>query len=483
MFTKGIYDTTLTSAAADKLFANITDSNTPDKSFLATLRALLHKRLPQHESVRLTCSAIHRSGQEVFCATNSERMGWFLIDVAHNPLSSSEHTLHIVYTTQSDAGDKMLETVKANAGTGKRYLSSFTRRDDLHVFYARKAKTLFYTNYEGKNTVIFTDKLELKHFHVLQMMIAKYLPSLFADTPLTGPETVLLKSTGNKAAVEYETLIEGFTKDLDIRKELIRIKLTDFETVFERKRADEIREEIEHWRGVYETHLTSLRDVNNKINENQYMLAGLESVINDRSKDSALMEYFMCNKNLSIVSVTGTTISFITHGYADVYDEDAFEIYVAKHGGYMYANLHHTVSKLQMEKLYRAIFSEGRYKLRMCAAYKADIRSGLWAVPHFTFPNESRTYIPNPHIQRNGCVGSYAGFFQEYMRKGDYVGAIEQASVSGRNLNFHDSTVMAHFAETLSHSTISCIEAPGGVLLTPKEAIKRLERGAVCPDL
>lgn len=482
MFNKAIFETTLTSDTANRLFTDINDMYTPDKSFLATLRALLHKRLPQNESVCLRCHEVNYTAQEIANASVTGCMSWFIPDSVDNA-NAQEYGIHIIHATQPDAGEKILATVKAHAGPGKRHLGNYTRRDDLHVFYARKAKALFYTDDADKNTVIFTGKMELKHFHALQMMIPRYLLGLFTDIPLTEAETALLKSTGSKSAVEYETLIELFAKDLDLRAELIRIKLAGFETIYERVRADEIREEIQRHQDTYESHLTAIRDVSHKINESRYMLAGLESTINGRSGDSELMEYFMCNKNLAIAGVHGTAITFVAHGYADVYDEAAFEQYVGNHSGFLYGNLNPAISKSQMELLYRAIFSEGRYKLRLCAAYKADMRNGLRAVSHYTFPPESRNYLPNPHIQRHGCVGSYGGLFNEYMHRGDYIGAIEQAVVSGRNLNFYDSTVMAVFAGILSRATMSCIEKPDGVLLTPKEAIKELEGGAVCPDL
>ena len=110
------------------------------------------------------------------------------------------------------------------------------------------------------------------------------------------------------------------------------------------------------------------------------------------------------------------------------------------------------------------------------------MRNGLRAFQHYSFPPESCTYLPNPHIQHFGCIGTYAGRFQEYMQKKDYVGAIEQAAVSGRNLNFYDSTVMSTFAKELSHTQIKCIEKPDGTLLAPLEAINELEGGAVCRD-
>ena len=476
MFSKAIYDTALTSEVAGRLFSNITATNAPDKSFLATLRALLHERLPQNENVRLTCLGLHLSEYDISAATVSQRMGWFIPDIIRYP-STSGHSISIIHITSPGARGYMLETIRANTGVGKRYLSDYTRRDDLHVFFARKAKALFYTDATGENTVIFTDLLELKQFHVLQMMIPKFLPSLFGDCPLTAAEVALLKSTGNKSAVEYESLIGEFAKDLDIRAEIIRSKLAGFETVFEHIRADELRNQLKTFQDEYDYHLSQMREAANKMQERRFTLAGLEIAINNKSDDSELMEYFMCNKNLAIIKVVGTAITFLAHGYADIYDIDAFEQYVGNHNGYMYANMPSSMSKTQMERLYNAIFSEGRYKLRICAAYTADMRTGLRTIQHYAFPSESQTYLPNPHIQDYGCIGSYAGRFQEYMHNRDYVGAIDQAVVSARNLNFYDSTVMATFAKNLSNTAIKCIESPDGTLLTPYEAITEIEGG------
>jgi len=476
MFNKAIIGAALASDAADRLFSNITATDAPDQSFLVTLRALLRKRLPQDESVRLICRGLDFSELGLMAVSPSQRMSLIIPDAFQHSITPG-HSIYIVHAAHSDAGAKMLETIKAGAGKGKRHMSNYNRRDDLQVFYARKVDALFYTDIAEQNTVIFVDKLELKHFHALQMMIPKYLPALFSGNPLTEMETALLKSTGNKSAVEYETLIEEFAKDLDIRAEIIRSKLAGFETVFERMRADEIKDEISGYQSNYEHYLSLLRDISNKIQERRYTLAGLESAIKGQSGDSELMEYFMCNKNLSIIRVAGTAIEFIAHGYADVYDEDAFDRYVGNLSGYMYAHLNPSITKPQMEKLYRAIFSEGRYKLRICAAYRADVQNGLVGLRQYVFPPESRTYLHNPHIQNHGCIGNYAGRFQEYMQKRDYVGAIDQAVVSARNLNFYDSTVMGGFARDLSRTAISCIERFDGTLLTPREAIIELEGG------
>jgi hypothetical protein len=267
-----------------------------------------------------------------------------------------------------------------------------------------------------------------------------------------------------------------------MRAEIIRTKLAGFETGFERMRVNELKEEITCYQDEYDNHLSNLRDLTQKIHDRQYTLAGLESAIRGQSGDSELMEYFMCNKNLIVISAEGTRLEFIVHGYADIYDEEAFDRFAENHDGFMYADINPAITKPQMEKLYRAIFGGGKYRLRICAAYRADMRAGLKPLKHYTFPAESAAYFPNTHIQDYGCIGSYAGRFQEYMSKRDYVGAIDQAVVSARNLNFYDSGVIAAFARSLSRSAVRCIERRDGTLLTPQEAINDLEGGTECRD-
>jgi hypothetical protein len=207
----------------------------------------------------------------------------------------------------------------------------------------------------------------------------------------------------------------------------------------------------------------------------QITLAGLQCQL-DRSSEncSELMEYFLCNKHISVIRVQGTVLEFVVHGYADIYDEDAFDTYVTNPTSYLYNGISGTVTKDKMELLYRAIFGGGSYRLRVCAAYRVDIRNGITPLKSYSFPPESQGYLPNPHIQEFGCIGGYASRFMEYMANRDYVGAIDQAVVSARNLNFHDSAVISRLANSLSRTNIRCIEDTDGNLVTPREAIVKL---------
>jgi hypothetical protein len=466
LFAKEIAQITLTNNVAGRLFDNVTAlSYGTDKTFAATLRALLYHRLPATQSLHMAYIPLGNHMLTADLITESIRMN----DGGYT------YSIFLVFPQDKSYGKQLFESVRSHIGEGKKYLDTYTEQEDLHAFYIKKLNGLFYQN--DHSTIIFLDELDIRRFHALQMMIPKYLPKLFADSPLSVEETALLKSLDTRSSIEYERLIEELARKLDMRSEIIRTRLKGFETVFEREKAREVAQTIKVYQHDYDMLLRKLRDTTKEIQEQQILLAGLECHINGDHQESELMEYFLCNKQLSVINVTGTAVEFIVHGYADVFDEEAFETYAGNPDSYLYDGIGDLYQD-QMEHLYRAIFETGEYKLRICAAYRADMRNYIKPLQDYTFPPESRDYLPNPHIQRYGCIGGYATRFAEYMLNRDYIGAIDQAAVSARNLNFYDSAVMEAFACALAHTGIKCIEDAAGNCITPRDAIKRIDEEA-----
>ena len=127
MFNKAIYETALTGEVADRLFSNIHAQGAPDSSFLATMRVLLRKRLPQDKTARLTVRPLHMSRENIENSSLSANMNAVIPDGAKYAVDS-EHNVFIVYNNHSpDAGEKMLDIIRANAGIGKRYMSEIGR--------------------------------------------------------------------------------------------------------------------------------------------------------------------------------------------------------------------------------------------------------------------------------------------------------------------------------------------------------------------
>jgi len=465
MFAKEISRMTLTNDIAGRLFDNINAANfSTDRTFAATLRALLHKRLPAGQSVAMTLLPLGRAATTPDIIAGDIRCS----DTGH------DYTIYIAYPQDKSMGSQILEAVRSDFGQGTRYYNTHTLQEDLRVFYIKKLNGLFYTS--SNSAIIFLDYLDIRRFHALQMMIPKYLPALFADSPLTYEETALLKSLGARSSDEYERRIEQFAQQMDMRGEMIRTRLKGFETVFEQEQVRDVERVLEKFQRDYQVALDNLRLTLGSMQSQQILLAGLKCRI-DNQGESELMEYFLCNKQLSVIRVRGTELEFVVNGYADIFDEEAFDTYAGNHNSYLYHRLSSNVTVEGMELLYRAIFG-GDYKLRICAAFRADMRNSITPISDYIFPPESGTYLPNPHIQRFGCIGGYAQRFAEYMYNRDYVGAIDQAAVSARNLNFHDSAVMETLAHALSHTTTKCVEDADGNLMTPRETIKRLEAQA-----
>ena len=472
MFVKEINNITLVNEVADRLFDNITGASyAHDKTFTATLRAVLHDRLPENETVNIALipigfglNAIRYTSADVVLKEVSDR-------VEQNNLIHN-YTISVIYPQEPHIGDQLLDYVRVNVGEGKKYFNTHAHQEDLRIFFIKKLTGLFYTNRFG--SIIFLDRLDIRRFHTLQMMIPKYLLSLFDDNPLSNDEVALLKSLGARSPFEYETLIEQFAQKLDMRTEMIKTRLKGFETVFERERVREITNLLESYRDDYQRCLDDLNRTASLIRDQEIILAGLESIIDDNNQ-SELLDYFLCNKNLSIIRVNGTELEFVVHGYADSYDEDALDTYVNNPKSYLYNYSITNCTADAMKRFYHAIFSDRAYKLRICAAYRADMSSRIYAIKQYIYPPECQTYIPNPHIHTHGCIGSFSPRFTEYLKNRDYAGAVDLAAVSARNLNFHDSGVISKFIKTLSGTPIKCIEDKDGNLMTPRQLIKNLE--------
>lgn len=472
IFTKELYDLTLVNDIADNLFGNInTVGCCPDWTFAATMRAVLYKRLPSEESARV-----------VLINLNVEVLSPQVIaDGIMSKGCGRGYSIFIVVPQDRSLWPQLCNTVRASIGTGKRFFTDYVEQEDLHVFYMKKFEGLFYS--DGKNELIFLSYINSSILHALQMMIPRYLPSLFSHASLSEDETALLKSLGNKSSYDYERLIEQFASKFNMRDEIIRTRLKGFETAYEREEENRVTQTLAHYRKNYDEHLGQLRAIAKLIQEHLTILSGLQCRLNSSDNNtSELMNYFLCNKKLSIIRVDGASVEFVVRGYADVYDESAVNGYAKNYNSFLYSNISSAVSKEDMEKLYRAVFNDRLYSLCICAAFTLDLKNGVAPRQDYTFPPECKDYLPNPHIQEYGCMGGYSHRIAEYLYNKDYVGAIEQTSVSARNLNFHDSAVMEKFSYSLSCTHVKCIEDADGNHMSPRAAISRMKGGASCQN-
>jgi hypothetical protein len=104
LFTTAMNTITLANDIADRFFINITADNFGlDRSFTATLRALLHKRLPAGESVNVALVPLRNYITTADVITEEIRR----YNKDHN------YTIYIVYPQDKNVGAQVLESVRS----------------------------------------------------------------------------------------------------------------------------------------------------------------------------------------------------------------------------------------------------------------------------------------------------------------------------------------------------------------------------------
>jgi len=131
MFNNAISSTTLTSEIADRLFSNIVGSDMLDNSFLATLRSLLHKRLPRDKTFKMSCRKIDMQLHALTRSTVSRYLQNWFAPGSLQDISGADYNIVIVYATHPEVGQKLLEIIRALVGVGKRQLNNYNVQEDL----------------------------------------------------------------------------------------------------------------------------------------------------------------------------------------------------------------------------------------------------------------------------------------------------------------------------------------------------------------
>lgn len=487
MFTREITGLTLTSQVANDLFSNIKgDSFGNDVSFLATLRALLYKRVPEQESIFLRYIYSNYSAEDISIASKKDCVRAFLRNTHILRGDPGQIVVHSFYGS-GDANEAAMQTLDEGI---KILGDGYTALPDIDKWMEQHGNTRsrIFINNKLKNVIIFISDINIKRWHLIQSLIPRYIPWYFENAPLEEDEVVLLRSLTKRYAPDYEKLIQDFSKRFDFRSQNIRRQLAGFEDYFERNKLQETRRDIENVRGYLLDLETSFADYYRRLNELSIQELGLiEKLSNTQNEqDSEFLEYFLCNKSLNIVSVNGGRIEFIVTTALSNYDPDLFDSTIKKKGKSFfyrhyqtknpYANKEMTDDRI--ERLMNAIFRDELLKLRVCAAYRLDFANGNYnALQNYSFPADIlRDHTPNQHIQHYACLGNNQTYIRKAMLARDYVGAVSHCCSSASNINLTESNTGTFFMENIcGNNPGNIIQMPDGSTKTPLEAVLWLE--------
>lgn len=480
MFSKEITGLTLANEIASTVFPNIGGNKfRNDESFVATLRALLYSRVPKEESITLR---YHRSEYSIGQLSGSYPRDCVRAFLNGTSITSGSTGVLLIHSFEGSDEDNAACFEKLVDGVPKA-LSGYKLLTDLSAWIESDAKftAKVYINEELRNTIVFTEKMNLKRWHMLESLISRYFPWYFESNPMTDEEIEIVKTLTKRYAPSYEEKIQEFAKRFDFRSQVIRNQLTGFETQFDRRKLESVRAQItdtDH----------RLRDLENtfsryyrQIDDLRTQECGLIDKIKNGGGDesSELLEYFLCNNSLQLVSVcNGEIVFFVTTTVAN-FDPDAAESVINNSRSYIYDERdNENMTRARIKRLMTEIFVNETMKIRICAAYSLNFDDGYYrGIEGYDFPQDIlRDHTPNQHIQGFHCLGGNEATIRQSMRNRDYVGAVAACVQSAKSVNIQESTTTGRMTRLLFSNRIGkVIEMPDGTTKTPYEAVLWLE--------
>lgn len=488
MFKQVIRSTQLTTSEANSFFQHIVgESFQGDVSFLSTLRALVAPRMKEGEYVSLSFCSSSYSVENLKSVTTTRA-----VRAACDYLDDIDDGCIIIHNfahSSMESNNAWMELMKS---TFTSVHPGWHRLEKVTDFFKKAFYTLCFINPDKKSVVVFVDNMDIRKMHYLQCSIFAFLPWYFdPKLGVSKPEMELIESLRGKDSVRYEDCIAKIAEQYDFRTAKIRMLLAGFETRYEHIECEDMRREIMNCIEHINRLNAQIGEFLTVKNNHEIRLLGLETKIANSSEESEIMDYFLCNDKLVLEHVDNDSMVFVVKTYLEYFDEDLAERVIENENSYVYKpngrGCNNIIPAEDMRMLMTALFIDQKLRIKLCAAYRFNMRGGVSALSNYGFGAECRDYTPNTHIDRYSCLGNYARAINELLSRHDYIGAIEQCMASCKSLNFNDSPVMGEFMRRMYgisdyRGNVRCIELPDGTVVTPIDAIKWLKSQEVPAD-
>lgn len=474
MFKELMISSSFTSETADCVFPNVCgDRYVGDVSFIATLRALVSNRMSKDDTLYLRIKNRAIRSQAIKDGSVSDKLSALSIGGENNSIC--------IYKLSSEDSEGCRLAMDFLDEYFVKTYPQFVELKDLRAFVAKNANMRFYINEDDRSILVFAENLNIRLYHYIQSLISRLLPWYFKDKPLNSDERELVKSLIQKTPDDYKRLIEEFAKKYDFREQKIKRMLDGFETAAKRNQLKCVERAIKNVEDDIEININQYKALLRKREEDMIRKDGLTAQIKAGIKDSEIMEYFICNRHLNPVNVCESELEFIVSCYLENFDLDMYERISNNFDSYMYGTYDVTNDVFKeatvRKKFFDAIFSDDPLlKIKTCAFYCCDLLGSVSTQRRYEFPSEYADMLPNAHLHVHSCLGNQKPLIEEALRRGDYIGAIEQCVCSAKSINIGESSTFPFVAkEIFSANAKKIIELPDGTSCTPTEALKWLE--------
>lgn len=473
MFKNEISSSPLMNEPANTLMSNISgDRFMGDCSFVATLRALLFNRIPRDEEINFRIS---RSDYSVSDVEHARKRDMVKNICNHNNQIGKQGGFALHYfnnMTQKANQDCFAVIVEEFENT----YPGYKKLDKITEFYRKAFPVVCFLNTELKSIALFIEQMDYRRFHYLQCAIFPMVPWYFdPKAGVSDLEMSLVKSLMENTPDAYRDCIAKICETFDFRSEVIKSKLAGFELRF-------IKDALAASEGQYRDIADRIADFNRrlgeelqKMNDLNFRISGMRQKLEEGDEESEIMDYFLRNKNLTLIDSNGAQIDFIVRAKLEYYDPEMAESAINNKHSLLYTRGNYFGID-DRERLYKAIFVDNIISVNVCAAFQLSINGGVVTRGGYHFGEEFNNCMPHPHIDQYNCMGDYVRIVNELMQRHDYIMALEQCIASARSLNFADGTVLSHFISTLfdGGSRSRCLELPDGRVVKPEDAVKWL---------
>ncbi len=479
MFAEPIRSTPFSTQEANAALPNISGesfSGMDDVSFLSTLRALLGARLQDGQAVSLKFRSCAIT-DDIRSAHPPRAIIEALILTPSAPDRITVCNLNAGEEENGAALEMLQETIPCYPG--------WQLLQKVTDFYRRSFRAQCYINPELRSVLVVVEALNLRKLHYLQCSIVAFLPWYFDPSKgLSEDEMALVNSLREKQPDNYLACLERMAEAYDFRSARIRQALSGFESRIEQKLLESTRAEIESYARKIDDLKERLGSVVREKAEKDALLLGLENKMAQGGEGSELMQYFMSNRNLYILSSSDSVVKFACKGFLTYFNEDEARSMIREPRSILYrpdgVSREERIPSRDMRLLMTAVFLDQTVKLRLCAAYEMNINGRTKASSACNFGPAFADSLPNAHIQRYACLGNHETVLAELMAARNYIGAVEQCMASCMSLNFGDSVVMKEFMCYIyglsgSYTGHRCFVLPDGTETTAKGAIEWLK--------
>lgn len=463
--------TPFTAPPSDNLFSNINGrSFRGDYSFIATLRALLKDRIPSED--HLTMMLVERP------VVRSE--GYRNVESLCSHMFSHTPQCEICIVNLSRRGDLAEAYTKIFDDT----LSSsdgFSLKSDISLLM-EQTKLLdtcrIYVNHATKACIVLVNNLSLNTWHTLQCLIPRMLPAYFVDNRPTPQELQLIGSLNVETCELYIELMKKMAEGIDFRGHLIRSIVGNIMTTAANTHIRNLERHIAEVRSRMDDLMSQYHDYVVQLDKNNATLAGYIVRKNAGAKDDEFINFLTQMNWFTPIDNTGDGFTFLIRTYLDMFDPDMFETMADNEDSHIWEAGYGEGfgDRLDRRLLLDAIFGhDAKFKVNCCAFFNLDVRGTIDSYRGYTFPNDLRDCIPNPHLNYFDCFGDHMGIINDRIQAGDLMGAVMQCKTSASSVNVGESPTMRRFLEELFSTDRKCIHLPDGRDVSPIEALNILK--------